>query len=224
MNAFKLFRTSARAVTIAACLVVPAAHAATIYDNPTDATNASCAFSTVCAAQAGWVGDFAAQKFSVSTAVTIASASYTIFDLGTLTTAANWKILATDGAEGLPGTVLASGTSSMVSSIYLGKVEYFYNIDKQFFNIGAVSLTPGDYYFAVQAISPVFETYLSQGISSGAAEYIYGRWQPAYTRMTSIAVGLYDTPVSSVPEPESYAMMLAGLGLMGFTASRRKKS
>lgn len=28
--------------------------------------------------------------------------------------------------------------------------------------------------------------------------------------------------VSAVPEPESYAMMLAGLGLMGFVASRRK--
>lgn len=30
--------------------------------------------------------------------------------------------------------------------------------------------------------------------------------------------------VTAVPEPESYAMMLAGLGLMGFIARRRKKS
>ena len=30
------------------------------------------------------------------------------------------------------------------------------------------------------------------------------------------------SPVSAVPEPETYAMMLAGLGLMGFAARRRK--
>jgi hypothetical protein len=29
--------------------------------------------------------------------------------------------------------------------------------------------------------------------------------------------------VSAVPEPEIYAMMLAGLGLMGFVARRRKQ-
>jgi hypothetical protein len=32
-----------------------------------------------------------------------------------------------------------------------------------------------------------------------------------------------DRAVSAVPEPETYAMMLAGLGLMGFVARRRKQ-
>lgn len=34
----------------------------------------------------------------------------------------------------------------------------------------------------------------------------------------------YVNNTSPVPEPESYAMMLAGLGLMGFVAKRRKKT
>jgi len=36
------------------------------------------------------------------------------------------------------------------------------------------------------------------------------------------AGGLYTAAVTAVPEPESYAMMLAGLGVMGMIARRRK--
>jgi hypothetical protein len=35
--------------------------------------------------------------------------------------------------------------------------------------------------------------------------------------------GTWKVTVSAVPEPETYAMLLAGLGLMGFIAARRKK-
>jgi len=33
----------------------------------------------------------------------------------------------------------------------------------------------------------------------------------------------YTVPVAAIPEPETYAMLLAGLGLVGFTARRRKQ-
>jgi hypothetical protein len=38
--------------------------------------------------------------------------------------------------------------------------------------------------------------------------------------------GLYNGAISvaAVPEPETYAMLLAGLGVMGFIARRRNKS
>ena len=34
----------------------------------------------------------------------------------------------------------------------------------------------------------------------------------------------YATSITAVPEPETYAMMLAGLGLLGFAARRRKQA
>ena len=36
--------------------------------------------------------------------------------------------------------------------------------------------------------------------------------------------GQYAVAISAVPEPETYAMMLAGLGLMGFVARRRRNA
>jgi hypothetical protein len=41
---------------------------------------------------------------------------------------------------------------------------------------------------------------------------------------TPVDVGMSAAPISPVPEPESYAMFLAGLGLMGTIALRRKSS
>lgn len=43
-----------------------------------------------------------------------------------------------------------------------------------------------------------------------------------YAQVTS--TGSYAPPVSAVPEPETYAMMLAGLGLLGFAARRKAKA
>ncbi|MEO8297517.1 MAG: FxDxF family PEP-CTERM protein [Burkholderiales bacterium] len=57
-------------------------------------------------------------------------------------------------------------------------------------------------------------------IALGAGQYhidLFG--QSTGTNGGLYAVGL---SVSAVPEPESYAMMLAGLGAMGFLARRRK--
>ena len=35
-------------------------------------------------------------------------------------------------------------------------------------------------------------------------------------------IGLDNVSVTAVPEPETYALFIAGLGLMGFVARRRK--
>jgi len=44
-------------------------------------------------------------------------------------------------------------------------------------------------------------------------------------RLTGVSSGgAYTVTLAPVPEPESYAMLLAGLGLMGFIARRRKST
>lgn len=66
--------------------------------------------------------------------------------------------------------------------------------------VGAGTYAAGDYYYVVS------------GIGNGGT--VGGTGLGAYT------IGVFAQPV---PEPESYAMLLAGLGLMGTIARRRSK-
>lgn len=58
-------------------------------------------------------------------------------------------------------------------------------------------------------------TYFGYGAATAqSASNQYGNY--------STFTGTFASPVAAVPEPETYAMMLAGLGLVGFLARRRK--
>ena len=58
-------------------------------------------------------------------------------------------------------------------------------------------------------------TYFGYGAATAqSASNQYGNY--------STFTGTFASPVAAVPEPETYAMMLAGLGLVGFMARRRK--
>lgn len=45
----------------------------------------------------------------------------------------------------------------------------------------------------------------------------------AYFQISGSYLIMHDLTVSAVPEPETYAMLLAGLGILGFAARRRKQ-
>jgi hypothetical protein len=45
-----------------------------------------------------------------------------------------------------------------------------------------------------------------------------GQNLPAYNRLSNVSL---TAGVTAVPEPETYAMMIAGLALMGFVARRK---
>jgi hypothetical protein len=62
------------------------------------------------------------------------------------------------------------------------------------------------------------------GLWSGTATGIKDNWHVTNEGNVTLSKNGTFSEVSPVPEPESYAMFLAGLGLMGTIALRRKKS
>ncbi|WP_373924797.1 PEP-CTERM sorting domain-containing protein [Duganella sp. CY15W] len=208
-------------------LAASGAQAAKVFDAGKDTSNANCAFNTVCGPATGTADDYAAQLFTLGSSTTLKSASYVVINQGyDLPTEAKWQILAADGTGGLPGTVVASGTSNVLAqTFYYGHVMGM-SADAQFFGFNGVTLASGSYYFAIQAVSPSFTNFLAAGtLASGAAEYYQGNWRTDYQTFPSISLALYDHEAAiPVPEPSSYAMMLGGIALLGVVASRRSRT
>jgi hypothetical protein len=87
-------------------------------------------------------------------------------------------------------------------------------------------LTAGDYWVKLEVPDVGFDGFLRAGTMGGS--FFTARRNdtpPAYlfTGEQSVAFRLYGTPgfVPGVPEPESWALMIAGFGLVGAVARRR---
>jgi len=78
------------------------------------------------------------------------------------------------------------------------------------------------------ALSPAEVTQLNATIAANAGTEVFTTGATFANAQggpeTIAAARLNAIPPTAIPEPETYAMMLAGLGLMGFVGSRRKKS
>lgn len=77
-------------------------------------------------------------------------------------------------------------------------------------NIPSMTWTPFAYYFTPATTGAYTLTFQSTSDAGGAGNH----WGPA----------LDNVMITAIPEPEAYAMMLAGLGLMGWVARRRRQS
>lgn len=96
------------------------------------------------------------------------------------------------------------------------------SIDQYLFDFGDGSTPTG--WIGTPSVSHTF--YGAEGALYGVSGYV--RWSGSVgeigTALQFVKVtNSGQTVVAPVPEPETYAMLLAGLGLLGFIASRRKQ-
>lgn len=114
---------------------------------------------------------------------------------------------------------------SIFGGYYTGSAFTQQSFEGQFFNNEHVESTgqasSGSY--TVNAGAGVASNYfsavsLNTQIGIAAQQTGKGRTDAALTSVS------YNFAVSAVPEPETYAMMIAGLGLVGFAARRRKSA
>lgn len=85
-------------------------------------------------------------------------------------------------------------------------------------------------YGSIDLTSFAFFTSLEDDINTGLQvkmniDTTNAGWAVTLSKSVLVVNGGYvppPNPVSPVPEPETYAMMMVGLGLMGFMARRRK--
>ncbi|WP_229258415.1 PEPxxWA-CTERM sorting domain-containing protein [Duganella rivi] len=121
------------------------------------------------------------------------------------------------------GTSSSSIIGSISSGVYAGGGFTSPGFNAVFYQEGLVNsdLTPGSGTKVISTTVGNPASYftavaLDTGMNIGASQFGKGH---AETTLTDVTYGF---TVTAVPEPETYAMMIAGLGLVGFAARRRK--
>lgn len=119
-------------------------------------------------------------------------------------------------------------TPSSFSGTVISSALNFSFMSIQAINFGGVTLNPG---VLNSVVSQDFHQVSFSAANLAAGDYVLtvsGTAMPALTLfpMPPTAAGSYTIAASlaPVPEPESYAMFLAGLGVIGAVANRRRKS
>ena len=148
------------------------------------------------------------------------TANATLLDLTTFTaggwggvsTSTNYATLTADSSLGSAVSGVTSFDWFFQANDYMPFNDYGYMTDGNFYLLSDIA-TVGDY------------------ANSGWNTYTFGSAYTGYLEFgvnnvldTSLSSQLHISNVSAVPEPETYAMLLAGLGLVGWMARRRKSN
>lgn len=134
-------------------------------------------------------------------------------------TGAFWSVGTSPALQTGPGVVTFSGTGAQYVGFLWGSVDSFNTV--KFYS----GLTLLGSFNGLYALNP------ANGNQSAAGTVYFNAFGTSSQKITKMVFtsgnNAFETDnwaVSAVPEPESYAMLLAGLGLIGTIARRRNKS
>ena len=123
------------------------------------------------------------------------------------------------------GSSSASVSGNIFGGAYVGGAFDAQQYVDYYYQVGNVNSTgaPSSGQNVISATGGLATSYFSAvgldtQIGIGASQGTKGRTDAALTEVS------YAFAVTAVPEPETYAMMIAGLGLVGFAARRRKNT
>jgi len=128
-------------------------------------------------------------------------ASFSNVALGTITLA---------GLSNLSGSLFAADSAN----VQTGFGNFTLTLNPVSFSGGAVGASsfPGDSFSLSGLAAGVYSVVVSGTIGSGSSP------------LPNLAILGMSYTVTAVPEAETYAMMLAGLGVVGFVAARRRRA
>jgi len=181
-------------------------------------------------AHADYVLDTGA-TFNTSMPLTLDGANFTAaeFTLGTGATITDIAGYITGGNTGAPGDTFtialyaANGSGLSAASVWSGQGSYQADGWNGLHNLSINGLTAGNYWAAFEVgaadstLGLLMPTIATPG-SASALAYAFNAGS-GYMSMNN-AIGVQ---VSAVPDPDSYALFISGLSLLGYVSRRKKR-
>lgn len=111
----------------------------------------------------------------------------------------------TEGVGGAPATTRRLHVDFTLPVLLLPSTTYFFGMSGDGIDLGQLTLAGG--------FGPLIDNVTHQYGGTVAAGDLGG---------ADMAFRLHSSPIAAIPEPSTYALMLAGLGLVGWAARRRR--
>lgn len=182
------------------------ASAAVVYENGTDGSFAG--------GNNPFTYQFVTQNFTLGADTVVRSLTYNAYTTASTVPVTDVLVSFFSNDNGAVGAELFSGHFEIASQSVIGGDDY-YSFTDFGVNLPAVALAAGNYFVGLEVGPTQWDMHWSiAGQSNAGVSASDGSGH--YFRLEDNRVG-----VAAVPEPETYALMLGGLAMMGFVARRR---